>query len=435
MPSHATNVYNDIDAGMLLLSLSLNERSNNDRGLKIEEVYDNIYDDPMDIDDTDDLSNHMEIDDTTFEIDNVKGDDFGTGTESDDKDISEEAQQEDGLFSLLSPTLMGAKLAIKKPLLLMPPPTVLEPSNAKAESTLPDVDYEYDTSSFTPVKNDAMITRKANTSTFQPSNINSFLSHSNEMPLGQLLGEYQNLHSNYQQPVTIHNHHHHYYYNNKDDSVSSAPPRNSNLQSLEQEKRNLQMQQYKQQLEERQLYLQEYQRNNQILLPSPWQHNISPIERIPYLLMSYLQMLINFIASLYGIYLVYCLFQTINTDIKSKVEQQQTNLMISIESCRRSYYQNGCDDKDNLVPLLVSKCQKFEKCMKQDPYKLSNISIMSAEIIGMIINSLIEPLSLKFYLFMLGFILIIFACNFTFGYIRAKAYYGGSTKYGHEKLD
>ena len=73
--------------------------------------------------------------------------------------------------------------------------------------------------------------------------------------------------------------------------------------------------------------------------------------------------------------------------------------------------------------------------MKQDPYKLSNVFIMSAEIIGMIINSLIEPLSLKFYLFMLAFILIIFACNFTFGYIRAKAYYGGSMKYSLDKLD
>ena len=87
--------------------------------------------------------------------------------------------------------------------------------------------------------------------------------------------------------MTIHNHHHHYYYYNKDESVPS-PPSNNNLQSLEHEQRNLQMQQYKQQLEEHQLYLQEYKRNNQILLPSPWQHNISPIERVPYLLMSLL---------------------------------------------------------------------------------------------------------------------------------------------------
>lgn len=433
MPSHVTNVYNDIDDGMLLLSLSLNERSNDRRGLEIEEVYDSSFDDPMDIDDTGELSNHMDIDDTTFEIDHVASDNYANKREDDNGTNNEEERREDGLFSLLSPTLMGAKLAIKKPLLLMPPPTVLEQSDSKTESAS-SVDYEYDTSSFKPMKSNGLITRKTNSSTFQPSNIDSFLFHSDGISLGQLLGGYQDLHSNYQQPVTIHNHHHHYYYYNKDESVPS-PPSNNNLQSLEHEQRNLQMQQYKQQLEEHQLYLQEYKRNNQILLPSPWQHNISPIERVPYLLMSYLQMLINFIASLYGVYLVYCLFRTINTDIKTKIEEQQTNLIISIESCRRSYYQNGCDDKDNLVPLLVSKCQKFEKCMKQDPYKLSNVSIMSAEIIGMIINSLIEPLSLKFYLFMLAFILIIFACNFTFGYIRAKAYYGGSMKYSLDKLD
>ena len=76
MPSHVTNVYNDIDDGMLLLSLSLNERSNDRRGLEIEEVYDSSFDDPMDIDDTGELSNHMDIDDTTFEIDHVASDNY-----------------------------------------------------------------------------------------------------------------------------------------------------------------------------------------------------------------------------------------------------------------------------------------------------------------------------------------------------------------------
>ena len=93
--------------------LSLNERSNDRRGLEIEEVYDSSFDDPMDIDDTGELSNHMDIDDTTFEIDHVASDNYANKREDDNDTNNEEERREDGLFSLLSPTLMGQNLQSK----------------------------------------------------------------------------------------------------------------------------------------------------------------------------------------------------------------------------------------------------------------------------------------------------------------------------------
>ncbi|KAL6454538.1 BRL1 Nucleus export protein BRL1 [Candida maltosa Xu316] len=363
----------------------------------------------MDIDETEDITTNNDIEDVTMDVDGEK-------VES----VEEPHQEEDGLLSLLSPTMLGAKLAIKKPLLLMPPPPPAQPTPIN-EPQSPEIDYEYDISAFKPIRSEGVITQRTNSTSFQPKNINSFLSNN----------QHEYLDNNYRQesqPVTIHNHHHHYYYYNNDqrneNTNNNIKSSNLQLENLLDQKKKLQLEQYKQQLEQHQFYLEQYQRNDHLILPSPWKRNISPIERIPYMLMSYLQLIVNFVASLYGIYLVYYLFSTINMDIKTKISQQQTNLMINIESCRQAYYQNGCDDKENLVPLLISKCQKYERCMKQDPYKLSNVSIMSAETIGMILNSLIEPLSVKFYLFVFAFVVVVFACNFTFGYIRAKAYYG-----------
>jgi hypothetical protein len=62
--------------------------------------------------------------------------------------------------------------------------------------------------------------------------------------------------------------------------------------------------------------------------------------------------------------------------------------------------------------------------MHQNPHGVGNTSSISAETIGMIINSLIEPLGFKFFMLTFGFVIVIFGWNFTFGYLRAKTYYG-----------
>lgn len=137
-----------------------------------------------------------------------------------------------------------------------------------------------------------------------------------------------------------------------------------------------------------------------------------------------MQLIINFVATCYAGYLVYSIIQTVRQDIKHKLSQQISNVLVEIESCKRSYNENNCSP-DLIVPILEKPCAYWLKCMNQDPYNGGgNKSLISAETVGMIINSLIEPLSFKFFLVMFGFVLLIFACNFTFGFIRAKSYYG-----------
>lgn len=162
----------------------------------------------------------------------------------------------------------------------------------------------------------------------------------------------------------------------------------------------------------------------QVDLPSPWNAKSLPHDRIPYVLSSYLQFVINVFATGYASYLVYSIVGTIKLDIKHKLSQQAANTLIEIESCRRSYEENNCSP-DLIVPILEKPCTYWKKCMNQDPLGGGgHMSRISAQTLGIIINSLIEPLGMKFFFVVFIFIVLFFLCNFTFGFIRAKTYFG-----------
>ncbi|KAI5954611.1 hypothetical protein KGF54_002387 [Candida jiufengensis] len=322
--------------------------------------------------------------------------------------VVEESEEEEpqspehNILALISPTMLGAKLAVHKPKLLMPP----SPSSPQ-QKRKSSIDYEFDTSSFQPIQNNSSfqnstITKRNNT-TFQNSpGLNVFLSPTNR--------------SETTIPQTIH--HHHYYGNsNRDHYLEEL-----RLQQQQQQLINKQLE-----YEDHHKRLELYKSQNFVSLPAPWQQNIHPIEKIPYIISSYLQLFINFIISLYFIYLIYYIATTIKSDINHKLTIQKQNIQLQIESCRKLFIENQCDNPDFYnLPLLNKKCQYYEKCMSQNPNSIGNISAINAQILGMILNSLIEPLGFKFFLFTLWCGIVIFGCNFLFGYIRAKTYYGHS---------
>ncbi|ODV79949.1 uncharacterized protein CANTADRAFT_50134 [Suhomyces tanzawaensis NRRL Y-17324] len=160
-----------------------------------------------------------------------------------------------------------------------------------------------------------------------------------------------------------------------------------------------------------------------VSLPQPWSPASRPFSHLPYILSSYLQVLINAAVSLYAAYLFYAVVLSIRQDVLFKVSQQTRQLMVEIDSCRRAYYENNCMP-ETIVPALERQCAYWHKCMSQDPAKRGNTSSISAQTIGILINSLVEPLGIKFFCVVAGFMVVIFGCNFTFGYIRAKMYYG-----------
>ncbi|EGW34278.1 uncharacterized protein SPAPADRAFT_59697 [Spathaspora passalidarum NRRL Y-27907] len=421
---HTQPLHHDID-GSLLQSLSLNDNNNQQQSILTH--YD-VEDDRMDIDDTEDITM---LDTTIQERSEVIPEHVEPKDQHDDEVEEEEEEEEDTSFisSLLSPTMLGAKLAVKPQLLLMAPPGS-SPTETKSET----VDYEFNTSQMTKVDKPDLFGNSASTSaigrnisSYSPvSDINTFLAK------GDTSGHFNNpSHSTFYNngmnqsymmrktfssptPTTVHLHNH-YYFN---------PPKPANHETHQSSLEKLTHQQHQLQLQQA--------HPHKLALPVPWKSNISPSERIPYMLSSYLQLLLNFLASLYLIHLIRGLTLSIKRDITYRLNQQSTTILTSIETCRRAYIENRCHP-DTIVPLLEKKCAMYERCMNQDPFNGGgNLSKITAETVAMVANSLIEPLGIKFFLMMVGFIVVVFGCNFSFGYIRAKTYYGWNN-YGEQK--
>ncbi|RLV95501.1 Nucleus export protein BRL1 [Spathaspora sp. JA1] len=391
--------HHDFD-GTLLSSLSLDDTNNNNNYSMIN--YPEEEDDLMDIDDIEDTT-MQEIDNTVQDTITQK---FQYIPKEDDEDEYEDDHEDSIISSLLSPTMLGAKLAIKPQLLLMPPPTPV-PDKDK-------IDYEFNTSQMTRLSKNNVTSR--NVSVYSPvSNINQFLTKENTTnynPVSTATGAsttpYENsmnqsymMRKTFSNPTTVHLHNH-YYFNPPNQEVVQT----SQHQTPPPTQQQLQIQPQK------------------LTLPVPWKSNISPHDRIPYILSSYLQLALNILASIYVIHLIRSFTLAIKHDITYRISQHANSILSSIETCKRHYIENKCHP-DTIVPLLEKKCAMYKQCMNQDPGNgAGNLSKITLETISMLINSIFEPLGIKFFLMMFGFISIVFVWNFSCGYIRAKTYYG-----------
>lgn len=362
--------------------------------------------------------------------------------------------------SILSPTVLGARLAVGRPKLLMPPPSDNDDT----------VDFECDTSSFKASSADNTFSYRTgsgldgsgarNLSRFLPSPGASqlFANHSpretftpnsgperqfdaynNSMSQSFLYRRQQHMVNGGDgsfdgsswgklSPISVH-HHHYYNYTPLKGPVAPLSARKSPLGALEA------FLDTQSRLQHLQLVSQVQKYPQTVSLPLPWETTLSPHERVPYMLSSYLQLVVNFIATCYGAQIIYSVIKTIRLDVQHKLEQQTADLIVEIASCRRAYNENNCSP-DEVVPALERQCAYWLKCLSQDPFNGGgNKSSISAETIGMILNSLIQPLGLKFFLVVFGFMLTLFACNFVFGYVRAKTYYGWSTSGEKEETE
>lgn len=162
----------------------------------------------------------------------------------------------------------------------------------------------------------------------------------------------------------------------------------------------------------------------EVMLPQPWQRHLSPHERVPYILSSYVQLLLNVAAVAFAAHLLYAMVAAVRRDIGHKTQQQVANTLSEIATCERMYRENHCAP-ETVVPAMEAQCNQWLKCINQNPFHGGGtVSIISAEHFGLVLNSLIEPLGIKFCAVVVGFTVAVFGCNFTFGYLRAKAYYG-----------
>lgn len=164
--------------------------------------------------------------------------------------------------------------------------------------------------------------------------------------------------------------------------------------------------------------------NRVIPLPAPWSKFASPKAPAPYLISSYLQLLFNVITSSITIYILINAIKTVKSDINLKMEEYASEIAMEVSRCARSYVENKCAP-DTRVAALEAQCSEWERCMNRDPTTQAGKASVSAETLGVILNSLIEPIGIKaIIVFGVGLISWAFTSNFIFGFVRAKSYYG-----------
>ena len=137
----------------------------------------------------------------------------------------------------------------------------------------------------------------------------------------------------------------------------------------------------------------------------------------PFVLMGYLQLSFNLFVIGALIYLAVTFYQTIKKDVDLKVAERIAAILSEIETCRKQYVANRCDQR---VPAIEAACSAWEACMQRNPTLVSRARL-SAETFAEIIEGFIEPISYKTMVFvmMAGFG-GVFLSNLAFSLARGR---------------
>jgi hypothetical protein len=111
----------------------------------------------------------------------------------------------------------------------------------------------------------------------------------------------------------------------------------------------------------------------------------------PSILITYLQLLSNFLLVLFSMYVVYSLWSGILGDVDKGVNETKAEAMLEIANCRKDWIAFRCDDK---LERTRDLCDGLSKCMSRDPDKVARAQV-SARTFARIINDFAEPISLK----------------------------------------
>lgn len=292
-----------------------------------------------------------------------------TDNESTQLDLEDAPEEKLLVVSLLNPTRMGAQYAMRR-----------------------SHDYEYDLDRYPKSQTPTASYDLDRNSYFENAGHNTTFSNSASV--------FQQPWQLYQRPLQVHHYHH------VVTPVTPAHPPNSGAPLAISETRPS-------------LGISEPQRD----IPLPWESKSTPAERTAYILLTYLQFVFNGVLSCYALHLVWVIVRAIRQDVSNKLRSHANSMLVEVALCERSYYENNCLP-DQIVPALEKMCAYWEKCMKQDVDNGGNASSVGAYTIGLIVTSLVEPLSFKVLAVLTLAVVVVYLCNFAFGYVRARTYYG-----------
>ncbi|CCD23878.1 Brl1p NDAI_0C02180 [Naumovozyma dairenensis CBS 421] len=174
--------------------------------------------------------------------------------------------------------------------------------------------------------------------------------------------------------------------------------------------------------------------DNKYILPHPWSNNSHPIWKVSYTIISYLQILLNFITTMIIISSLIIFINSIRNDLNSIWTTRKNELEIESKICKEKYFLNRCHLHSKL-PALETQCATWSDCMnRNNDIFFRARSILTAKLVGDIINSFIDPIGWKpLFVILFGLAIWCFSSNFLLGFARAKIYYGDPVKYYHHQ--
>ncbi|XP_951953.1 uncharacterized protein TA14980 [Theileria annulata] len=120
---------------------------------------------------------------------------------------------------------------------------------------------------------------------------------------------------------------------------------------------------------------------------------------------NWLKTILNIIVTFILIYILIVIFIILRKDIINHINNNKTVVHNKSQVCFNEYTKNKCNVIK--IPAMESKCKEWELCMKKDSLVYEDVSSISVEIIGSLINKLISQLDLKAILFLIIIILLV----------------------------
>ncbi|KAI8930393.1 hypothetical protein NX059_012473 [Plenodomus lindquistii] len=147
-------------------------------------------------------------------------------------------------------------------------------------------------------------------------------------------------------------------------------------------------------------------------------HWVEAHPALPTVLSIYAQFLVNSLLGLGFLYIIYCAWAGIMSDVDIESSKHTAEVMVEISACATDYQRNHCGTA-NMAPALESVCGVWEACMSRDPRKVARASV-TAKTFAVIFNSFVEEFSYKSMIFTA---IIIFGgfnlSNWAFGWLRS----------------
>jgi Di-sulfide bridge nucleocytoplasmic transport domain len=111
----------------------------------------------------------------------------------------------------------------------------------------------------------------------------------------------------------------------------------------------------------------------------------------PSILITYLQLLSNFLLVLMSMYVVWTLWCGILGDVDKGVSESMAEAALKVAACKEDWAALRCDDK---LARTAATCEEIRQCLARDPATVGRAQV-SARTFARIINEFAEPISLK----------------------------------------